>query len=1354
MAKPVEIEFLFRDKTREGIEAVSKNVDNLSKDYKELIEQMRESNAEMERAKNLAKGAGSQYKDLSQDVNSSSMSLQSMLLKLGGTTALLGLGKQIINVRGEIQMMEKSFEVLTGSEERAVSTLAELKDIAVKSPLTLTDITNGAQMLMAFNVEAEKSVDVVKQMSDISMGDSQKFQSLLLAYSQMSSLGKVISNDMRQMATAGFNPLVEISRTTGRSIKDLSQDLNDGAITVDMVKEAFVSATSEGGKFYKMTEKQAEGIVGLKASLSDAWMNALNKIGESNEGLIVGGYKLASSVVENYEKIGKILVSLVATYGAYRAAVVVTSVAENLRYQATLAQMAGMTKMQAVTDVLRAKTAALNATIMKNPYAAAAALIVALVATVWTLHDSTTAEEKAQKKLNDTLEEARTKKQNLKTKSNELIGIIKDETQTIYAQVKAYEDLKKVMPYSLKGMTFEQVKALTPDEFAKMANKATENTDFNAVNKNYTNALNRVEELKKSLNKAMNTPSDDGNWGAISGLETRLKNAEVEAEKFKTKLDELKKIREEAEAQAKKQDAAPIKNKEYWEQQKKTAESARAALDTQEKNGDTWIALTKKIADAQKEIDKYNDGKTLKNEKAEESAAAKAEREAQQQAEASVKLINADAKAALERRKLALENDQKLLDIEKDSFDKRQNQIELEYQKELLNIDNHARELIEKQQEAEKLQWEKDGKKGVFTPATNSVTDLPREQKNELIRQEATLNKVRQANEKKLYDDLLDKYRDFNAQRAEINRQYNEEHKFLMTLPDDEKRAAALLELDRKRLKSIKEVNNEQAEETKKSSDLFIRLFLDASQQTVKEIRTVIDEVQQLYDYLQGKAGATIPIGFTPEELERFKGNAEQLKALLDGLNAKADSLKKRNPFQAFDLGLDSAIKKMKSGKLAEGIEEIGRAVQEFMPSVNEFGQGLATIFGSSDAGDKVGRITSAVEGLGQTAGGVGKIMAGDVIGGAMDAVQGIAKVVKAMDGLFGSNVDKYNKAKKEYEDYTSVLDDVIGKQRELVQSLDAENAANASDYALSLISKAEAAARTLGKQRLNAGASAGSHSYGRRQSDRMGNAEWNEASSALGGNARDIIGTGRMTGLFDLSAEQLEKLKTEAPLFWSKLDGDAKGYLEDIIAANKSIEEMKEILNESLTGISFDSLYDEFLDTLMNMDASAEDMAGNFEKYLQKAIINSMLSEKYKERLRAWYEDFATANKDGLISAQEKSDLEDQYKAIIDGALAERDSLKGLFDWQGEAEKTKQQGKAGAFTTITQDQGTKLEGLLTSFQMHEANIDDTAEDISLMMFSVLDTLSRIEENTSYCRKLEDISQFMAEIKRDGLKVK
>lgn len=320
---------------------------------------------------------------------------------------------QVVRVRGEIQALESSFTTLLGSKSKGDAMLAEIRKYAVETPYSLSDVSKSAQTMLAFNIEAEKVIPTLKQIGDVAMGDGQKMQSLVLAFSQMSSTGRLMGQDLLQMINAGFNPLVQISERTGESLTKLKKKMEDGKISVEMVAQAFTDATSEGGKFYGMMEQQAGGIQGSLAGLEDAWLNFYNEIGEKSEGLIVDSIQGLTSLIENYREVGRVLAEIVATYGVYRASLITIEALHRVSIALT-AQWAIVQRAAAISQVslntaqiagtvatrgLNSAFAALNATLMVNPFVLAAAGIAGLAFSIYKMVSATTEAEKAHKKL-------------------------------------------------------------------------------------------------------------------------------------------------------------------------------------------------------------------------------------------------------------------------------------------------------------------------------------------------------------------------------------------------------------------------------------------------------------------------------------------------------------------------------------------------------------------------------------------------------------------------------------------------------------------------------------------------------------------------------------------------------------------------------------------------------------------------------------------------------------------------------------------------------------------------------------------------------------------------------------------
>lgn len=425
-------------------------------------------------------------------------------------------------------------------------------------------------------------------------------------------------------------------------------------------------------------------------------------------------------------------------------------------------------------------------------------------------------------------------------------------------------------------------------------------------------------------------------------------------------------------------------------------------------------------------------------------------------------------------------------------------------------------------------------------------------------------------------------------------------------------------------------------------------------------------------------------------------------------------------------------------------------------------------------------------EGISQFA---NSMLSGDIGGMISGVVNTAGGFVKTLGSLFGTDWGgqrserRYQQAKERYESYMAVLDKVIAKQKELVASMETDTLANANNSykkAGELLQQQGEYAREMGKAYLNAGASKGflgigsKASHGTKQRESISSTAWDQARQVLE-NDFYKVSDGRMTGLFDLSYEKLVKLRDEATGFWSELHEDTRKYLEQVIESEEAWQEVQETRKEAMTGISFESVRSSFLDMLMDMDSSTADFADNFEKYMQRAMLNSMLSESYNERLRKWYDSFAEAMEEktewrtgqgrrgrnrykvtteaaGVLSQTEHDMLKDSWDSIVNDALAERDAMKEIFGWKGDPASS-QSGRSGAFTAMTQEQGTLLEGLFTSLQDHASGMHKLLEELAKSRKEDHDLLVSITENTAYCRYLESINEIMEYFRNNGIEV-
>ena len=250
---------------------------------------------------------------------------------------------------------------------------------------------------------------------------------------------------------------------------------------------------------------------------------------------------------------------------------------------------------------------------------------------------------------------------------------------------------------------------------------------------------------------------------------------------------------------------------------------------------------------------------------------------------------------------------------------------------------------------------------------------------------------------------------------------------------------------------------------------------------------------------------------------------------------------------------------------------------------------------------------------------------------------------------------------------------------------------------------------------------------------------------------------------LWSLSPEEMKALRSNVDM-WTQIQNTGKGgyggrlteKLDDYIDQAGKLEELTDRLYEGLTGISFDGMYSSFIDNLMNMKYGAKDAAEDISEYFMRSMLSNKIGELYSEKLKGWWEKFGKAMEDNELTEAERNALTEEYMQYVDEALALRDNLAAATGYdKTEAGGTSQSAKAGGFTAMTQDQGTKLEGMFTSGLQHWSSMDDRLESVAEKMDTAEGHLARIAENTGVSAgHLGELKEVIKKMIRDGLKVK
>lgn len=1292
----------------------------------------------------LYKNDGKQVVETNEGI---AISWKKALAVIGGAGVLKALGSEMIRVRGEFQSMQTAIETMVG-EDIAGRLIPQIKELAKISPLTMSDMVGAEKMMLGFNIQAEDTIKYLKAISDISMGESSKFNSLTLAFSQMSAAGKLMGQDLNQMINAGFNPLQIISEKTGKSIATLKDEMSKGAVSAEMVQQAFIDATSAGGKFYNMSENASKTINGQLSMMQDALDSVFNELGIKSESVIMDGIQMTTSLIQNYETVGKVLAGLVVTYGTYRTAVMLVTAAENGHSAATMV-------MRGRILLAQKAQALLNATMLKNPYVLLATVAIGAASAIWALSKRTTEAQEVQERYNASKENTIRKEEAHRQEIQRLISVASDEVEATANRNGAIEALKKAYPGIIEKYIDEEghltnliqlQKELNEEQSKKKAESNQARLDaINAKVRNQEEYVLRMSGSEEAIKEANDVQRQQKE--AQAAVNSDYINARIEEAKKLSDIELKKSIsqwksslskvtgdiigdfsRDEVSSFIKSLESIlyarekQTKNKKYWEKQKKEAETAlnsiassqKKLLDTGKFKGiddavvNNYKDNVRKLKEAEKELKVYDSSSKQENQSPKEVT----------------KQLKQEEQLAEQLLSIRRKNQQDEINLMEDGTERKLKQIDLDYQRELDAIKKQRREWeslqggkLTDEQMSTLGMWASNAAKG----RESGISDV---------------NRKKLESDRKAWQEYFIEYGNYQEKRKNLVQKYNDE---LAKLQKDSPEYAIK---EAEKSKAIEQLDEQYGKSTKAMADL----FEDASNKSVSAIQSIIDKYEILIKYMSGtdkdiSIADLKGIGFTDKDIEGIEKGEISIKDVTDAIKGLKDELKGKSPWQAFVYDLEKGIEAIKKGgndskKIGQGITDIGNAVTSFAPALNEFGSSIADIFGFDDS-----KITSAVDalgGLGQTASGVGQIMSGDIVGGAMSAVSGISAVVSALDGMFGADYSHYNEMVEEYNKLNEIWDELIDKKLEYINTSYGAEADKVGKEALELVNKSIEAYRILGRERLNSGASAGSHSIGKRMAKNTSSSDWQDIARALDmsvKDAKDFIGTGRMTGLFDLTTEQLEKLKSEAPTFWAKLDGDVRDYLDKIIEGEERIEEIHNQINEQLTQTTFDGVYSNFIDTLMDMKASSKDAAEDVSEYFMQAMLSEQIGTLYQDKLKKWYEKFAKGMEDGSLTESERNALNSEYMGYIEEAMKLRDELAAATGYDKiSQESTSQLSTSRGFgTEMTHEDAGELSGRFTALQIagEEIKNQSTIQSQSLNLLTVkADALLSINTET------------------------
>lgn len=456
---------------------IKKDIEAIKKQFESLTEKTKEEGKKQAEVwQNLVKGATAYF-------------------TLQGASAFI---KQVVAVRSQFQQLEISFGTMLKSKEKANDLMAQMADLAAKTPFGLEEVSEGAKRLLAFQVPAEEVTETLRRMGDVAAGLGVPMGQLIHVYGQVKAQGKLMTNDLYQFMNAGIPIIAELSKVVGKSETEIKDMVSAGKIGFPEVQAVIKNMTNEGGLFFNLMAEQSKSLGGQISNLGDSFDQMLNDIGKASEGYISGAIQGVTFLVENYKTLGKVIAGLIVTYGAYRTAVLV-NIALTKGWAVAAKEDAIAKGIQTVaTNAATIATKALNAAMKANPYVLVATAVVGLGAAMWALKDKTTAADKAQQDYNNQKQQSIDWEQQHKQKIDELIDSATNQALADTDRQKALILLQKEYPNIFAKYDIEKLK------LADILKLKQEIAKHDSEEKKFqrTNDFLKYQDFEKILNNA------------------------------------------------------------------------------------------------------------------------------------------------------------------------------------------------------------------------------------------------------------------------------------------------------------------------------------------------------------------------------------------------------------------------------------------------------------------------------------------------------------------------------------------------------------------------------------------------------------------------------------------------------------------------------------------------------------------------------------------------------------------------------------------------------------------------------------------------------------------------------------
>ena len=372
--------------------------------------------------------------------------LKRSLMGLGLTFSMKGLVAEVANVRGQFQKLEVAFNTMLGSADKADALMAQLVRTAAITPFDLEGVAQGAKQLLAYGMEAENVNETLTRLGDIAAGLSMPLNDLVYLYGTTMAQGRLYTQDLNQFTGRGIPMIEELAKVFGVAESKVKELVEAGRVGFPEVQKVIENLTGEGSKFGGLMEEQSKTITGQISNIKDAIASMFNGMGKQSEGVINTTLSGVTYMVEHYEQMGRVLMGLVATYGAYRTACMTVAAVQSL----ITVGIGGMTAAEAIHHgwivMVEKAQKLLNATMLSNPYVLVATAIASVVAMMISMKTETELIRAADEAYEAQKQKVIEAEEEHKRKMEELCSIAGDEALSTDTRREALNRLEQKYP--------------------------------------------------------------------------------------------------------------------------------------------------------------------------------------------------------------------------------------------------------------------------------------------------------------------------------------------------------------------------------------------------------------------------------------------------------------------------------------------------------------------------------------------------------------------------------------------------------------------------------------------------------------------------------------------------------------------------------------------------------------------------------------------------------------------------------------------------------------------------------------------------------------------------------------------